>query len=86
MLIKTYSDTDHEVDHTLRIMNKIGRRPVRSEHAKSPAKGYRPGLWTECFNMVVSPSLDSYWADCLRYMCSIERRSQFRTSKNNAPR
>ncbi|KAK4295620.1 hypothetical protein Pmani_031835 [Petrolisthes manimaculis] len=40
------------------------------------------GLFESCFNLVVSPSLDSYWADCLRYVCSVEKRSQYRTSSN----
>ncbi|XP_064119242.1 uncharacterized protein LOC135224307 [Macrobrachium nipponense] len=63
-------------------MNKIQRRTPRVDHStkKNPMQGYRPGIWTSCFNMFISPSVETYWAECLRYMCSVEKRSQFKTS------
>ena len=72
-----------------RVMNKMQRRPARTEHA-APSKpqggGYQGGTWAGCFNLLVSPAPDSYWADCLRYMCSVEQRSDYRTSKANGKR
>ncbi|XP_069950102.1 uncharacterized protein [Cherax quadricarinatus] len=72
------------------IMNKLQRRPPRTDVTTVPTytttrapRPHQAGVWTGCFNMIVSPAVDSYWADCLRYTCSIQRRSQFRTSHAN---
>ncbi|XP_069168396.1 uncharacterized protein [Procambarus clarkii] len=79
----------------LSVMNKLQRRPPRpdavtntsfSSRSSRATRGQQTGLWTGCFNMVVSPAVDSYWADCLRYTCSIQRRSEFRTSETNGKR
>ncbi|XP_063867279.1 uncharacterized protein LOC135104152 isoform X2 [Scylla paramamosain] len=71
-----------------RVMNKMQRRPTRIEQPATsrPQGGYQGGTWAGCFNLLVSPASDSYWADCLRYMCSVEQRSDYRTSKANGKR
>ncbi|XP_050734011.1 uncharacterized protein LOC127007283 isoform X2 [Eriocheir sinensis] len=73
-----------------RVMNKLQRRPTRLEHPAAtstrPHGGYQRGAWAGCFSLLVSPAADSYWADCLRYMCSVEQRSDYRTSKANGQR
>lgn len=73
-----------------RVMNKLQRRPTRLEHPAPsytrPHAGYPRGAWASCFSLLVSPAADSYWANCLRYMCSVEQRSDYRTSKANGQR